>query len=94
MRPDFAIIGAQKSASTFLQKSLQGHPDIFLPDGELATFEDPQYANWDPEKFAAHFVPGKNAETVGFKSPNYLHEHAVPPRLAEHLPGIKLINAD
>jgi len=89
--PTFAIVGAQKSASTFLQKQLQSHPDIFLPGGELATFEDPNYADYDPESFSSHFTPGRNVEEIGLKRPSYLHEPAVPERLAEHLPEIRLI---
>ncbi len=89
--PNFAVIGAQKSASTFLQKGLQAHSNIFIPSGELATFEDPYFANYEPESFSANFEKGQNAKAVGFKRPNYLHEAVVPERLANHLPGIKLI---
>jgi hypothetical protein len=91
MHPDFAIIGAQKAASSLLQKCLQAHPDVFIPEGELATFENPQYAEYDPDTFASHFAPGRGAERVGMKRPSYLHEPAVPARLAKHLPEIKLI---
>jgi hypothetical protein len=91
MLPTFAIIGAQKSASTFLQTQLQSHPDIFLPDGELALFEDPQYAKYDPNGLASHFEAGDNAEELGLKRPSYLHEPEVPERLFTHLPDIKLI---
>ena len=91
--PDLAIIGAQKSATTFLQNVLQAHPDVFIPDGELATFEDPRYADFDPERFESHFAPEETATAVGLKRPNYLHEPAVAPRLAEHLPDLKLVVA-
>jgi hypothetical protein len=93
MTPDFAIIGAQKSATTFLQNVLQSHPDVFIPDGELATFEDPQYADFDREQFESHFKTGGAASAVGLKRPSYLHEPDVPPRLAEHLPDLKHIVA-
>jgi hypothetical protein len=89
--PDFAIIGAQKSATTFFQNALQSHPEVFIPDGELATFEDPQYKNYDRNEFAANFAPGESATAVGLKRPSYLHEPAVAPRLANHLPGLKLV---
>jgi len=93
MIPNFAIIGAQKSATTFLQNVLQSHPGVFIPNGELATFEDPQYADFDRDEFASHFAPGESATAVGLKRPSYLHEPAVAPRLAEHLPDLKLIVA-
>jgi hypothetical protein len=91
MNVDFAIIGAQKSASTFVQRRVQGHPDVFLPAGELATFEDPDYASFNDESFAAHFAPGCGAQAVGLKRPNYLHRPEVPARLHRHLPNAKLI---
>lgn len=93
MLPSFAIIGAQKSATTFLQQCLQAHPDVFVPDGELATFEDPQYADFERSHFESHFASGQNATSVGLKRPSYLHEPDVPKRLAHHLPDLKLIVA-
>jgi hypothetical protein len=91
--PEFAIIGSQKSATTFLQTVLQSHPEVFIPDGELATFEDPQYADFDRDEFASRFAPGESATAVGLKRPSYLHEPAVAPRLAKHLPDLKLVVA-
>ncbi|MEN8742466.1 MAG: hypothetical protein ABF308_22210 [Phaeobacter gallaeciensis] len=40
--PNFIVIGAQKSASTFVQARLSDHPEIFMPDGEDPNFETPQ----------------------------------------------------
>lgn len=37
------IIGAQKSATSSLQAALSAHPNIRMPDGESAWFEDPEY---------------------------------------------------
>ncbi|MCS3824361.1 sulfotransferase [Salinibacter ruber] len=91
--PDFAIIGAQKSATTFLQRCLQAHPEVFIPAGELADFEDPQYADFEIDQFKQHFAPGQDAAAVGLKRPSYLHEPNVPERLAHHLPDLKLIVA-
>ncbi|MCS3672420.1 hypothetical protein GGQ21_003090 [Salinibacter ruber] len=91
MLPDFAIIGAQKSATTFLQRCLQAHPEVFVPAGELADFEDPQYAHFEIDQFQQHFVPGQDAAAVGLKRPSYLHGPNVPERLAHHLPDLKLI---
>lgn len=90
-KPDFAIIGAQKSASTFIQDVLQSHSQIFLSDGEVAAFEEPQYSHFDFNEFLSLFEEGCNADAVGFKRPSYLHEPEVPTRLAQHLPNIRLI---
>jgi len=87
----FAIIGAQKSATTFVQRCLQAHPNVFLPSGELAAFEDPDYASFDAEAFDEHFAAGRNVNAIGLKRPNYLHQADVPTRLYRHLPHAKLI---
>jgi hypothetical protein len=89
--PDFAIIGAQKSASTFIQHVLQSHPQIFLPDGEIAAFEEPQYSDFDFDAFLSLFEGARNADAVGLKRPSYLHEPNIPARLARHLPNLRLI---
>ncbi len=93
MNPSFAIIGAQKSATTFMQGCLKAHPEVFIPEGELADFEDPQYAHFEIDQFKQHFAPGQDASAVGLKRPSYLHEPEVPERLAHHLPDLKLIVA-
>ncbi|MCH7980754.1 MAG: hypothetical protein IID59_04545 [Proteobacteria bacterium] len=40
--PDFVIIGAQKSASTFLQECIREHPAVYMNREEDAFFEDPE----------------------------------------------------
>jgi hypothetical protein len=70
---------------------LQSHPSIFIPSGEIATFEDPQYADFEVESFLSLFEEGQDAEAIGLKRPNYLHESNVPPRLVRHLPDLRLI---
>jgi hypothetical protein len=89
--PDFAIIVAQKSASTFVQHVLQSHPEIFIPGGEIAVFEEPQYSDFDFDAFLSLFKPGRDVPAIGLKRPNYLHEPDVPARLANHLPDLRLI---
>jgi len=44
---DFLIIGAQKSATTFIHRCLLEHPSVFMPPGEISFFEDPDYLNLD-----------------------------------------------
>jgi Sulfotransferase domain len=89
--PGFVVIGAQKSASTFLQDQMAQHPDIELADGEVRCFEDPFYS---PEAVAA--LPGlfrRPAEGVlrGIKRPDYLSRPEVAGHLHRHLPDAKLI---
>lgn len=91
MLPDFMIIGAQKSATTFLQMVLSSHPSIFIPNGEVPFFEDPDYGKGDLyplEKIYQHALSGA---LLGLKRPNYLAKPECPERIARHLPNTKLI---
>ena len=42
--PNFLCIGAQKAGTTWLQKALENHPDVYLPRKEIHFFDrDPAY---------------------------------------------------
>ncbi len=88
---DFVIIGAQKAASTFLQRAIQQHPETFLPYGETPFFQDPDY-NRDDLGPLQHAVAGAApGQLKGIKRPNYLGQPEVPARIALHFPRIRLI---
>lgn len=90
MKLDFVVIGAQKSASTFVQVTLQSHPDIYLPDGETPYFEDPDYKETPLSNFQAIFQ-GRREKVQGIKRPNYLGKPEVPERIYANFPDTKLI---
>ncbi|MCD0450181.1 sulfotransferase domain-containing protein [Actinocorallia sp. API 0066] len=87
--PDFVVIGAQKSASTFLQDQMALHPDVELAEGEVRAFEDPFY---DAAAVAA--LPSLfqgSGRVRGIKRPDYLGRPEVAARLREHLPEARLL---
>ena len=89
--PDFVVIGAQKSASTFLQDQLAQHPAIEIAEGEVRFFEDPFYS---PEAVASlpELFSAPAAGTLrGIKRPDYLGHVEVPARLHQYLPHAKLL---
>lgn len=88
--PDFIIIGAQKSASSFLQMCLTEHPDVWMPDGETPYFESPDYESQNPADLAAVFAD-RHETRVGIKRPNYIGKKEVPPRITSDCPNAKLI---
>ncbi len=91
MLPNLVIIGAQKSASSYLQLCLAQHQEIYLVKPEVPFFADPYY---DPQKLGelAGLLPGHEKPKVfGIKRPDYLGNREVPARLAEHLPQARLI---
>jgi hypothetical protein len=89
--PEFVIIGAAKSASTWLHLALRQHPAIYMPGDETAFFEDAYYNEND----LSHLYNAINAAppdaVVGIKCPNYLCTLECAPRLAKHLPNARLI---
>lgn len=91
MLPNFVIIGAQKSATTFIQKALGYHSQVFMAPGEQPFFEDPDYGRGDLAAFERKFEPGRGKRAIGMKRPNYLGRPEVPERLARHLPRARLI---
>jgi hypothetical protein len=89
--PNFLIIGAQKSASTFIHQCLAEHPEVFMPLEEISYFEDPDYQQTDPRQFERLFSNVKTEKAIGIKRPNYLAKPEVPDRIKELLPNAKLI---
>jgi hypothetical protein len=85
------IIGAAKSASTWLQLTLRQHPAVYMPGDETAFFEDPYYREGDlgPVYSALQAAPAD--ALIGIKCPNYLCTPQCAPRLARHLPRARLI---
>ena len=91
MLPNFLIIGAQKSASTFLHLCLKEHPDVFMPFGEIPYFEDPDYHQTELTGFESLFNEGSTKKAIGIKRPNYLAKPECPERIKALLPEAKLI---
>jgi hypothetical protein len=89
--PHFAIIGAAKSASTWLHLALRQHPAVYMPANETAFFEDPYYDETKLTSLFAELTAAPSGAVVGIKCPNYLCKPECPPRLAKHLPGSRLI---
>lgn len=89
--PQFVIIGAQKSGSTYLLHCLSSHPEIYLPEAEIAFFETAQFAPERLAEFAAKFSPPSTAKMVGYKRANLLGQSWVAGRIKESLGPVKLI---
>jgi hypothetical protein len=89
--PNFVIIGAGKSASTWLHLALRQHPSIYMPEQETPFFEDPHYDENDLSALHAVLGAAPQGSTIGIKRPNYLCTPGCAPRLAKHLPHARLI---
>lgn len=86
---DFVIIGAAKSATTWLQNQLQSDPAVYMPDPELHYFSR-EYARggaWYLSQFSDEGLD----RLVGEKSNSYLSVPEAAERLHRGLPHVKLI---
>jgi hypothetical protein len=90
-RPNFLLLGAQKAASTSMAIQLARHPDVFLAPGKELNFfwPDAEYAR-GLAYYEAQFALWGGQKAVGEATP-YLHALAAAPRVAQALPGARLL---
>ena len=86
---DFLIIGAGKSATTWLQTQLQADPSVYMPDPELHYFSR-RFDKGDAW-YLAQFAQGARGRLVGDKSNSYLYTPRSAERIHRVLPHVKLI---
>lgn len=85
---DFVILGAQKAATSALQGALRAAPEIAMPAGESAFFEDPDFGRAPWLGFAqAH----RGAQLRGIKRPDYLCSDEAIARISAVLPQARFI---
>ncbi|WP_397545980.1 sulfotransferase family protein [Rhodothermus marinus] len=86
--PDFLIIGAQKSATTWLAQLLRRHPGVYMPERELHFFNHPGPL----ARYAAAFRKARVDQLIGEKTPDYLHLTARQiARIKQWMPLVRLI---
>lgn len=88
---DFVIIGGQKSGSTFIQKVIEEHPQVFVPKGEITYLEDPDYHQGGLKKLWKLFENQDEHKTWGIKRPNLLGCALCAERIYQDLDNPKLI---
>lgn len=86
---NFLIIGATKSATTWLQQSLQQQPSVYMPDPELHYFSR-QY-DLGEAWYLSHFQPGDGQRLIGEKSNSYMDTPESASRIRRDLPGVRLV---
>jgi len=79
-QPTFLVIGAQKSATTWLAGALEAHPDIYTPaTKELHYFDMRERHRRGFDWYLTHFDAGEGLKAVGECTPNYLWVTAALP---------------
>ncbi|WP_251963753.1 sulfotransferase domain-containing protein [Salinibacter ruber] len=100
MLPNFLVIGAEKSGTTWIYDRLRRHPDIFMPEVKEvhffnrlnSNFETRQnYKEHDLEWYRAHFRNREREAAVGEATPMYLCDEKAPERIHLHAPDVGLI---
>jgi hypothetical protein len=88
--PNLIIIGAAKSASTYLQDCLNCHSQIYLSKDECPFFESPDYENGTLQDLHNLFK-NRNEKILGIKRSNYLGRPEVCERISKDLPDAYII---
>ncbi|SNS88912.1 sulfotransferase domain-containing protein [Sphingopyxis indica] len=88
--PSFLVIGAVKSATTWVLEQLQANPAIYMPDPEPHYFSSEYHRGEDYYRgfFASEGAAGR---LRGEKSADYLAHPKAPPRVAAMLHGARLV---
>ncbi len=89
--PHFAILGAQKSASTLLHRCLRQHPAVHMPGSETELFEDPFYDEARADAWMAEQERIAAGRIWGFKRADLLGRPECPARLRHHAPESLLL---
>ena len=94
-KPDFLVIGSQKSGTSSLFQVLRRHPDVFVPE-----VKEVNYYFWDhiyargPEWYGQQFASAKPGALCGDISPGYICHPRSPERIYRDLPNVKLIDTE
>jgi hypothetical protein len=91
--PDFLVIGAEKSGTTWLKHNLNEHPQVFIPSQkELNFFDKDENYNRGLTHYASYFESVGDMAVSGEITPGYFHTPEVSaPRIFQHFPNIRII---
>lgn len=91
-RPDFFIVGAPRSGTSWLYRALRAHPGVYLPrrkephhlspDLDGGTLAEASWRVRSPEAYAALFRAARPDQRIGEASTGYLASAVAPERIA------------
>lgn len=87
---DFIVIGPGKSGTSWLFNVLGQHPEVCLSSAKETLYFEKYFAkgeNW----YHNFFSPANEQQLSGEISNTYIFDHAVPKRIHDYRPDIKLI---
>ncbi len=88
--PDFLIIGAQKSGTSWLARNINQHPQIYIPSHEIHFFNLEKNYNQGSDWYESQFPSNTPHMLIGDKTPNYLWVTDIKMQsdFGNHLPNI------
>lgn len=92
--PNFLGIGAARSGTSWLDRILRSHPDIYLPERRKEVDFFNRYYDRGIEWYQEFFPSSDRALkycNIGEVSPGYLYCEDVPLRIQKHLPNCRFI---
>jgi hypothetical protein len=95
VRPTFFIVGAPKSGTTSMHRSLRRHPQVFMPERKEPHYFcpdlfSPRYTH-DEGAYLALFTPGAGQAAVGEASVYYLYSREAARRIQTFAPDAKIV---
>jgi hypothetical protein len=94
MLPNFVVIGAPRSGTSWIHHNLKQHPQIFTPKIKELHFFDRDYER-GIAYYESYFADWRNQPAIGESTPDYLHgaytSQDIPALMHRHLPDAKLI---
>ncbi len=92
--PNFLVIGAQRSGTTWLDQQLRCHPSIYLPTVRKEVHFFDRYYDRGLDWYQKFFPPQQQAHQyscIGEVTPDYIFYPQVPELIKKHLPHCKFI---
>lgn len=90
--PDFLIIGAAKSATSWLTRCLIEHPGVVIPSGEVHYFSWRYQGGAElPESYLSIFAGAQPGQQCGENSNTYLSHPQGAARIHRSLPDARLV---
>jgi hypothetical protein len=92
--PNFIVIGAQRSGTTWLDTQLRLHPEIYLPQIRKEVHFFDRYYDRGLSWYQRFFPDSGEKDLyrwIGEVTPNYIYEPSAPALIHQHIPNCKFI---
>jgi len=94
MLPNFLVIGAPRSGTSWIHRNLIQHPQVYVPKAKEVHFFDRDYEK-GTDYYESFFSGWRHESAVGETTPAYIHgvytSRNIPFLIKQHLPNVKLI---